>query len=413
MADRPLMLAGSGLLNRESTFCILEDGNGFSTPTWCMMKRSIRLCSLLVLTFLAVPFLLKAQNAGCDLVLVYTGDDSVRIEAQFYTPAGVTFRMQAIYVTVTYDSTVFSAFNRTIMNHRFAASNFTSDSDPFLNVTDNPRWAGYGEYDASFNGINFPANLRRTLCTFTFRPKAPGPGNTSFYIYGNVVAPAFSGYWITTSFDNQPFTPANELINVDWPVEFVSFSAVQQGRAVSLKWVTASETGNYGFFVERRLAGNDEWSTVDFVPGRGNSRTDQQYLFVDKSLARDGRYEYRLRQQDVDGSVMYSTVAAVNYRTDESSFSLEQNYPNPLSGMQGATVLRYSLAERSRVSLVVTNTLGQVVAQLADYTQSAGTWSSQWTPAGLPSGTYVATLTAVSEASGAVSRAAVTMAVTR
>jgi hypothetical protein len=58
-----------------------------------------------------------------------------------------------------------------------------------------------------------------------------------------------------------------------------------------------------------------------------------------------------------------------------STFSLAQNYPNPFNPM---TVIRYNLLQRSPVSIVVFNILGQEVTRLVDETQPAGAYETTW-----------------------------------
>ena len=58
-----------------------------------------------------------------------------------------------------------------------------------------------------------------------------------------------------------------------------------------------------------------------------------------------------------------------------SSFRLAQNYPNPFNPM---TVIRYSLSQRSRVSIAIFNILGQEVTTLMDDMQSAGIYETTW-----------------------------------
>ena len=65
--------------------------------------------------------------------------------------------------------------------------------------------------------------------------------------------------------------------------------------------------------------------------------------------------------------------------------ALEQNYPNPFNP---STTIRYSLASRSRVTLSVFNTLGQLVATLVSEEQGAGSHDAHVDGTRLSSGVY-------------------------
>ncbi|HOJ05040.1 MAG TPA: T9SS type A sorting domain-containing protein [Bacteroidota bacterium] len=80
-----------------------------------------------------------------------------------------------------------------------------------------------------------------------------------------------------------------------------------------------------------------------------------------------------------------------------STFDVDQNYPNPFNP---TTSIRYSVPERSTVTMVVTDMSGRTVATLVDGTIEAGVHTVQFDAGSLPSGSYVATVTMQGQLSG-------------
>jgi hypothetical protein len=118
------------------------------------------------------------------------------------------------------------------------------------------------------------------------------------------------------------------------PVTFTNFTATRSGNAASLKWTTATEINNRGFYVQRQS--NGRWENIGFVNSQaagGNSTSDLSYTFTDGSLLK-GVNQYRLQQVDLDGRSKYSDVRTVR---NDAQASRTTVYPNPSNGVANIT----------------------------------------------------------------------------
>jgi Secretion system C-terminal sorting domain len=183
------------------------------------------------------------------------------------------------------------------------------------------------------------------------------------------------------------------------PVELSSFTAVNKGKGIELKWKTATEINNYGFEIEKSRIQNIEvsrqnktvmWDKIGFVEGTGTANTPKEYLFTDENLSA-GKYSYRLKQIDHDGKFEYSQQVEVTVSAAPKEFALDQNYPNPFNP---TTTIQYSLPSSATVKLAVYDLLGREIATLVNEEQSAGWKEVEWNGAAVSSGIYFYKLTA-------------------
>ncbi len=167
-------------------------------------------------------------------------------------------------------------------------------------------------------------------------------------------------------------TTTDGTLNSTVPVELASFSARVSGNTVALKWLTVSETNNFGFDVERSLDA-ETFAKIGFVQGHGTTTTEQRYEFIDEDVQAGKRY-YRLKQIDVDGAFEYSSTLEVDISAPKS-FVLAQNYPNPFNP---ATAIQFSVPVASEVNITVYDALGRAIRELVNETYAPGTHSITW-----------------------------------
>ena len=166
------------------------------------------------------------------------------------------------------------------------------------------------------------------------------------------------------------------------PVELTSFTALPSGNNVLLNWSTASELNNKGFEIERSSV-NGQWSLVGFVEGHGTTSEQQNYSYKDSSLT-SGKYFYRLKQIDYDGSFKYSKEVEVDL-FHPLRYSLEQNYPNPFNPI---TKIKYSITQSSFVGLQFYDILGNEIETLVNEEKTSGVYEIVFNAANLSSGIY-------------------------
>ncbi len=155
-------------------------------------------------------------------------------------------------------------------------------------------------------------------------------------------------------------------------------------KSVRLVWITATELNNRGFEIEKK-AENLDWVSIGFVQGNGTKLIPTTYTFTDSKISTTGKYLYRLKQIDNDGSIEYSYVVEVNPAPAEI-FLLDQNYPNPFNP---STKISFSIPEPSSLRLSIYNVVGEEVAVAAEGYYQAGYHEVTFNSANLPSGVYL------------------------
>jgi len=149
-------------------------------------------------------------------------------------------------------------------------------------------------------------------------------------------------------------------VNSPLPVLGLDFTARRiNDQQVLLDWRTVQEISNKGFYVERRDESQQQFTIVGFVPSAaagGNSTSELTYRKIDDNDA-SGKTFYRLKQEDLNGKITYSSIRIVNGKA-QNSVGLRA-YPNPSTGP--VTVIANGISGNEK--LIVADAAGRMIWQ--------------------------------------------------
>ena len=112
----------------------------------------------------------------------------------------------------------------------------------------------------------------------------------------------------------------------------ISFEVVPKEGHVLLSWITATESNNAYFTIERSKDGKKYHKVID-VPGAGNSFTYKEYVETDYQPYNETSY-YRIKQTDYNGISIYFPTTGVLYNSKKKS-KVSVN-PPPHINIEGA-----------------------------------------------------------------------------
>ncbi|MBN9382158.1 MAG: T9SS type A sorting domain-containing protein [Chitinophagaceae bacterium] len=167
------------------------------------------------------------------------------------------------------------------------------------------------------NGVSYATSVYKTnttsfnLTTNTF--------NTIGSYNLNLTANKLSGCPLS-------FHTASVLVSAPLPLTLVDFNASTEDRSVLLQWMTEDEQNVSHFEVERGFDGS-VFAAIGQVKAVGNSRLPETYRFTDPAPG-TGKFFYRLKMVDLDGSATYSKIAVVALTPALTVTSIA---PNPFS----------------------------------------------------------------------------------
>jgi len=185
--------------------------------------------------------------------------------------------------------------------------------------------------DFNFNKVEDTLKIKTVSGISISSSQGYNSGVLSYLPHAGIYPYANMNLWVEVSSTSLPNTVIYGIENncSALPIILKSFTAKKIGENVHLNWITTAESGNKGFYIERKI-GNQEWQTIGFVnsmaPG-GNSNLDIVYNYIDP-ISIKAIIQYRLRQTDLDGKFEYSLIRVIRNEGIEDIVI----FPNPSSG---------------------------------------------------------------------------------
>jgi hypothetical protein len=175
-------------------------------------------------------------------------------------------------------------------------------------------------------------NYSTTLFEWNANPSCPttrtlgATGRT----FGPAATASRNNLVLATGSGGRGWTISGDALNggctVILPIELLSFTANCNTNTTNLKWVTATQTHNDYFSMERSSDGVN-YTVLGIIDGAGSSAKSLYYSFTDTTPP-EGLSYYRLKQTDFDGQFKYSKIIVVKCENEILEVKI---YPNPVS----------------------------------------------------------------------------------
>jgi hypothetical protein len=218
-----------------------------------------------------------------------------------------------------------------------------------LNWTVSTNALAGGTYNLDVQGTGFGligavSDLRLTL--------ANSVTGTAGVNAGTTINPQINRTGLTlANLTNSFFVGSINSVNTPLPITLISFNAYLKNGEVELDWLTASETDNAYFTVQKSKDGLI-WENIEKIPGAGTSSADKSYTAFDQNPY-DGTSYYRLMQTDIDGKQTISPIVSITVVNKLADISI---YPNPAKNHIN---IHFPSAGRYEIGLL--NISGQII----------------------------------------------------
>jgi Concanavalin A-like lectin/glucanases superfamily/Secretion system C-terminal sorting domain len=247
---------------------------------------------------------------------------------------------------------------------------------PFVNGNPNPEYhdqnTSEGYYDESFRGFINEVRIWNVART---QDEIKAYMNTSLPNPATQVG--LLGYWVLNDLTNRQGNAAyNGIIeglatinqtntscafiadscNVPLPVKLTSFNVAEfEKKAIKLNWHTEWESNIRSYTIQRAESPDFRFFTEIGIVQAAGTGTASSYSFSDNSLVRNKLYYYRLKINELTGSMSYSAIKSGKISGQTLSVDF---YPNPVQ--DGRANLLFNNIQ-GNVTITVLNNSGQVL----------------------------------------------------
>jgi hypothetical protein len=161
-------------------------------------------------------------------------------------------------------------------------------------------------------------------------------------------------------------------------LRLLDFSATKVTEGALLSWITENESNYTNFTVERSINGGKAFEVI----GGFKSSDLGKYSMLDNAPVK-GLNQYRLKQDDINGTITYSKVVNLTYSkaTDNITINNLSVYPNPVNSTVNIAITPQS--DAASYTIKITGDVGTLVKSA---TSTQPTWQDN--VSGLRPGTY-------------------------
>ncbi|MEL7161399.1 MAG: hypothetical protein AAFN92_11645, partial [Bacteroidota bacterium] len=155
----------------------------------------------------------------------------------------------------------------------------------------------------------------------------PGFGGNAFTLtLPNVPLDVPVEYFVTAQPGGETSCVQTITFSIALPVSWKKFTARTVGKTARLEWSVLQDVQHAGFTVERTTEAVQGWASVAYVARNGADGV-AEYAYTDVGVQAGETYLYRLRQEDVDGTIDYSVIRSVTFAGAEGV----EIFPNPVT----------------------------------------------------------------------------------